>query len=118
MGHVTTQVTISNPLKPEFKRTVEALVDTGATFTVVPKSLATELQLPVTGHRQVRTATGDIVLDRARALVQIDGASEVNPVLISETLDRVLVGVITLETLSLAVDPTTGELTEAEALLF
>ncbi len=118
MGHVTAQVVISNPSQAELKSAVEALVDTGATFTVVPRALAQELQLPITGKRRVRTAAGDLVLDRARAVIQINGQSEVNPVLVSDSLDRVLIGVITLETLSLAVDPTTGELKDAEALLF
>ncbi len=118
LGHVTTEITIGNPGETERKSTVEGFVDAGATFTVIPRQLARELQLPVIGQRRVRTATGEVLLDRARAFVQIDGQSEINPVLISDTLDRVLIGVITLETLSLTVDPTTGELNEAESLLF
>jgi predicted aspartyl protease len=43
--------------------------------------------------------------------------SAVTPVLVTDTLDLVLVGVITLEALSLVVDPTTGELRESEAYL-
>ncbi len=66
----------------------------------------------------MRTATGDVLLDRGRAVVQINGQSEINPVLISDSLDKVLIGVITLETLSLTVDPTKGELKEADALLY
>ena len=118
MGHVTTAVTISNPTDTELQSTVEALVDTGATFTVVPRALAVTLRLPITGKRRVRTATGDVELDRGRAIVQINGQSEINPVLISDSLDRVLIGVITLESLSLTVDPTKGELKEADALLY
>ena len=118
MGHVTARVTISNPADAELASTVEAPVDTGATFTVVPRALAQELGLPLTGQRRVRTATEEVVLDRARAFVQINGQGEINPVLISDSVDRVLIGVITLETLSLTVDPTTGELSEAETLLF
>jgi predicted aspartyl protease len=96
---------------------VDALIDTGATFTVVPRDLATQLQLPVTGRSEVETATSDIIMERARALVQIDGRSEINPVYISETLEQVLVGVIALETLSLTVDPTRGQLKEANSLM-
>jgi aspartyl protease family protein len=118
LGHVTTAITISNPDETGRESTVEGLVDTGATFTVIPRRLASDLRLPVIGQRRVRTAAGEVMLDRARAIVQIDGQSEINPVLISDTLDRVLIGVITLETLSLTVDPTTGELNEAESLMF
>ena len=118
MGHVMVQVTISNPVDAGLNAEVEALVDTGATFTVVPKSLANRLNLPISGHREVRTATGPITLDMARAFVQIDGDGEINRVLISDVVERVLIGVITLETLSLTVDPTSGELKEAEAFLY
>lgn len=118
MGHVTTQATIANPSDPGLSATVEALVDTGATFTVVPRELAESLRLPITGSGRVRTASGEMRLQRARALIQIDGRSEINPVLISDTLDRVLIGVVTLETLSLTVDPTTGELNEVDLLLY
>jgi predicted aspartyl protease len=41
----------------------------------------------------------------------------VTPVLISRTLDKVLIGVITLEALGLSVDPTKGTLRESETLL-
>ncbi len=118
MGHVIVQVTVANPADPSLTSTVEGPVDTGATLTVVPRALAESLRLPITGKRRVRTATGDVLLDRGRAVVQINGQGEINPVLISDTLDRVLIGVITLETLSLTVDPTTGELSEAETLLY
>ncbi len=118
MGHVTAEVTISNPADASLQSTVEGLVDTGATLTVVPRALAKDLRLPMTGRRKVRTASGDLELDRGYALVQIDGKTEINPILISDSVDRVLIGVITLETLALTVDPTTGELKEAELLLY
>ena len=117
MGHVNVQLTISNPSDPALVSTVEALVDTGATLTVVPRSLADQLHLRVTGQRTVRTATGNIEMDRSAAILQIDGKSELNPIVIIDTLDRALVGVVTLEILELAVDPTTGRLTEGETLL-
>ena len=117
MGHVNIQLTIANPNSPALVSTVEALVDTGATLTVIPRSLADQLDLPVTGKRTVRTATGNIEMDRSAAILQIDGKSELNPIVIIDTLDRALVGVVTLEILELAVDPTTGLLTEGETLL-
>ena len=41
----------------------------------------------------------------------------VTPILVSDTLDKILVGVITLEALGLTVDPTTGQLKEVETYL-
>jgi aspartyl protease family protein len=118
VGHVTVRVTIANPTNEELKSEVEALVDTGASFTVVPRALANDLKLPITGRGRVRTAAGDLTIDRGRAFVQIDGQSEINPVYISDTADKVLIGVVTLETLALTVNPKTGELKEAELLWY
>ena len=118
MGHVTTHVTIANPGDSTVKSEVDALVDTGATFTVVPRSLANSLNLPIIGQSGVRTTTGSLTLERASANIRINGKSDTHSVLVSDTLNDVLVGVITLEALSLTVDPTSGQLNEAEALLF
>jgi len=118
MGHVVVTITISNPTDASLKSEVEALVDTGATVTVVPRSLADVLKLPVTGRGRVQTATGEIVLDRGGAFIQINGDGALNPVVISDTIDKVLIGVVTLETLALTVNPKTGELKEAELLWY
>src|SRR5437667_12273715 len=117
MGHVNVRATIANPGDSSRAEEVDAMVDTGASFTVVPRSIANDLGLPITGRRRVRTAAGQISIDRGRALVQIDGESEINPVYISDTLEKVLIGVIGLESLSLTVDATTGRLKEAESHL-
>jgi predicted aspartyl protease len=50
--------------------------------------------------------------------VQINGQAEINPVFISDSVDKILIGVVTLETLALKVDPTTGELNEAELFFY
>jgi aspartyl protease family protein len=118
MGHVVVDLTISNASRSELAETVKALIDTGATSTVIPKHLAESLQLPVIGKRRVRTATGEIELDASYALVQIDGKNDVSSILISDTIDRVLIGVVTLENLALTVNPKTGELNEAELLWY
>jgi clan AA aspartic protease len=118
MGHVYTQVTVSNPSDPDLTLSAEAMVDTGATYTVVPRSVADRLRLPITGKGRVRTATGEVEIDRGRALLQINGLAEINPVFISDSVDKILIGVVTLETLALTVDPTTGELNEAELFFY
>ena len=45
------------------------------------------------------------------------GEKTVTPVLISDKIDRVLIGVLTLEALALRVDPKTGKLEKTELLL-
>jgi aspartyl protease family protein len=117
MGHVNVRARITHPTDNTLSEEVDAMVDTGATFTSIPRSLANALRLPVTGKTRLRTGTGEIIEDHGRAFVQIDGQSEINRVVISDTLDKVLIGVITLETFSLTVDPSSGQLKESEAYL-
>ncbi len=100
---------------------VKALVDTGATLTVIPRSLANELGLVITGKSRVETggAGGVIKVDRSRAWVEVEGrGGEVVPVLVSDVIDKVLIGVTTLEVLELEVDPVTGRLRERTLLLY
>jgi predicted aspartyl protease len=122
VGHVHVRVKFANPRDVErgkVGRSIEetALVDTGATFTTMPRALSEKLELPIVGKTKVRTATGIENLDQSYTYAEIDGKFAVTPVLISEKLDRTLVGVFTLEALGLTVDPTTGQLKEAEILL-
>jgi len=97
---------------------VEALVDTGATLTVIPRRLAEELGLRVTGRTEVETAAGRIVLERTRVRLELEGREEIVPALISDVIDKVLIGVTALEVLGLQVDPLTGRLKEWTVLLY
>jgi len=117
MGHVRVRLRISDIGR---RRTldVEGVVDTGATLTVIPRRLAEELGLEVTGRSLIETGAGRLELDRGRVWVEIMGRSEIVPVLISDTIDKVLVGVATLEVLGLQVDPMTGRLREWTLLLY
>ncbi|MCP8315389.1 MAG: hypothetical protein H3Z51_00805 [archaeon] len=117
MGHVNIKLKLANPIEPEKGIEESAIVDTGATFTTLPLSIANNLNLKVIGKIKVNTATKTELLDQSYAYIEINNKRTVTPVLISETLDRILIGVITLESLGLAVDPTTGQLKEAEILL-
>ena len=96
---------------------VRALVDTGATFTVVPWRIDEELGLMVIGKRSAKTAKGYAELDESFALIEVEGKRAVTPVLVSRDVEDVLIGVVTLEALGLEVDPVTGKLKEAEILL-
>jgi len=97
---------------------VEALVETGATLTVVPRRLAEQLGLRVTGRTEVEASAGRIALDRTRIRIELEGREDVVPALISDVTDRALIGLTTLEILGLQVDPLTGKLREWTALLY
>jgi clan AA aspartic protease len=96
---------------------VKALVDTGATYTVIPRKIFEELKLPLRGKRKVRTAKSLTELDVCEGVVEIMGRSTPTLILVSDDLDFALIGVTTLELLGLEVDPVTGELKESIALL-
>jgi len=118
LGHIEVDVGVGS-LSGERLVRVRALVDTGATFTVIPEGIAKELGLSATGERvRVLTAKGYDELDLAHAVLEIDGKRRIMPVLISKHIDRVLVGVLTLEAMQLRVNPITGKLEECTALLY
>ena len=92
----------------------KALVDTGATLTVVPRRLAEELQLPIIGKRRVMTAKGTTELDECVGVVEVMGRKA--HMLASNDLGIVLVDATTLE-LGFEVDPAAGRLKEAATYL-
>jgi clan AA aspartic protease len=96
---------------------VKALVDTGATLSVVPRRIAVELQLPVIGRRRVATAKGVAELDECIGVVEVMGRKAYSHILVSDDIDVVLIGAVTLETLGLEVDPVTGRLKESKTYL-
>lgn len=116
MGHIVVEAKLTNPITNE-SVTITALVDTGATFTVIPTPLAEKLKLPHVVRRRVVTAGGVEELPESYVMVEVVDEKTVTPVLISDKLDRVLLGVLTLEALALKVDPRTGRLEKAELLL-
>ena len=116
MGCVWVEARLVNPISGAELKTL-ALVDTETTYTVVPWSVYEKLNLIIVGKKIVETAKGSTELDESFLVIEIKGKRGVTPVLISRDLKDVLVGVLTLEALGLAVDPTTGELKESRILL-
>jgi len=116
MGHVHVVAKLTSPVTNE-SEVVESLVDTGATFTTIPISLSDKLKLPHITKRKVRTASGEEELNESYLIIEILGEKTTTPVLISERLDRILIGALTLEALAFKVDPKTGKLEKTELLL-
>jgi clan AA aspartic protease len=117
VGHVWVRVRVGDESGSKSAE-VEALVDTGATLTVIPRRLAEELGLRVTGRTEVETAAGKIMLERTRVRLELEGREEIVPALISDVIDKVSIGVTALEVLGLQVDPLTGRLKGWTALLY
>ena len=84
---------------------VELLVDCGATFVVVPQSLAEKLELRATRTCPIQTAGGrDETWPLAEVRLAIEG-DEVNTRCLISPAGPALLGAVALESLLLAVDP-------------
>ena len=116
VGHMWVEAVVRNPFTGR-GAPVRALVDTGATDTVIPRKIARELELPVTGKSVVLTARGSVELDECIGVLEVMGKRRAVPMLVSDEMDFPLLGVTTLELLRLEVDPTTGKLKESVAFL-
>ena len=82
------------------------MVDTGATYSLVPRAVLEELGVQPTGKAYAELADGRIIeYDRGAALVSINGDTAVTPVLFGQEGEEPLIGVVTLEELALAADP-------------
>jgi clan AA aspartic protease len=117
VGHVEAKVALSNP-EAGTRADEIGLVDTGATLTVLPRKLADSLRLPIRTRSKAMTAGGPISIDLSDVCVVIEGKTATVRVAISDVVDRLLIGVTTLETLGLIVDPLTSQLKESYYLLY
>ncbi|ADM27671.1 conserved hypothetical protein [Ignisphaera aggregans DSM 17230] len=117
LGHVYVKVGICTVDKSRCIE-VEGLVDTGATLTTIPRSLADELGIKVVRRDTVETGAGFIEVERGVAIVSIAGRETVTEIWLSDIIGRVLIGVTTLEMLGLRIDPRTGRLEPSPLLLY
>jgi len=110
MGIVKVNVKFMNPFT-KVGINVESMVDTGATYTVIPLKLQEELKLPLSGRRlKVKTAKGEDELEEAMAIAEFAEEKGFTTVLISKHIDVPLIGALTLEGFGYKVDPITGKL--------
>ena len=116
MGTFSVQLTVGNPSFAT-RETVDALVDTGATFSVMPSSLLRRLGIEPTRTRRLRLANGQVEERQAgMAFFEVDGIDgEAMVVFGPENL--YLLGATTLEVLLLVVDPINKQLIPEVGLL-
>ena len=85
---------------------IDAEVDTGASYTIVPAGVLRALGVsPVDRFRLVLADGRRVAYDMGRAFATIDGRTELTLVLFGEDNVSPLLGAYTLEGLRLAVDP-------------
>ncbi len=97
--------------------TVEALVDTGSTYTWVPRGILEGLDVFPQFQREFETADGRVVQrDLAVTMVRWDGETMPTLVVFGGNGDAVLLGAYTMEGFSLAPDPVNRRLVRVRGL--
>lgn len=117
MGTFRVTVSVGDP-QGERYTSVEAQVDTGATYTTLPASILRRLGVVPHDRAEFELADGNVVeRDIGRTWVQIDGRSDVVPVVFAEEGSPALLGAVTLEIFRLAVDPVRQRLVPVRGML-
>lgn len=97
--------------------TVDALVDTGSTYTWIPRQLLERLDVRLQFQREFETADGRVVQrDMVSTMVRWDGETMPKLVVFAGDGDAVLLGAYTLEGFALAPDPENRRLVRVRGL--
>ena len=104
MGTFNVEFEISDFAGNRFER-VEALVDSGSTYTVIPSALLSDLGVKPHRTRTFELADGSLI-ERGfgRVWVRLAGDEEVSPVIFGDDNDAPLLGAVTLEIFGLGID--------------
>ncbi len=117
MGTFSVTLEIGTPSAGEFTQ-MDALVDTGAAYTVLPSEALVRL-----GIQAIETVSFELADDRivahqvGEARVRLDGRERTTLVVFGPEGSAPLLGATTLQLFNLAVDPTRERLVPVPALL-
>ena len=118
MGTVKVTMAVGDPQGRRFED-LEVTVDTGSTYTAVPREMLQRLGVTVERSLPSKTADGRIVpVDVAEAVIRLEGIRFHTPVIFAEKNEPSLLGMVTLEQAALAVDPLEGRLIPTNLLRF
>ena len=105
MGTISVSVEIGDPRGERWER-IEALVDTRASYTVVPAELLTRLGVEPSERRRFRTADDRALeMPMGSTMCRLDGRQMTTPVVFGVGGTHALLGAVTLEEFGLAPDP-------------
>lgn len=110
MGTVKTTIEVGGQQGLTFEA-LEVTVDTGSTYTAVPRAMLQRLGVLVERSLPSETADCRIVpVDVGEATIRLEGLQFHTPVIFAEENEPSLLGVVSLEQAALAVDPLWGRL--------
>lgn len=114
MGMTKIQLKVKSPRDPRRTFVDEFLVDSGATYTVVPASELKRMGIKPVREERFVLADGKVIHRKVgNALYEYSGVESAAPVLFGEKGDSLLLGMFTLEALGLSLDPLKRELYKA-----
>ena len=100
------------------ERNIDTLVDSGASYTVLPEPVWRDLDLKPRRSIRVQLADGTILRrPLSECLMEVEGESATSPVVLGDPGDLPLLGAISLETLGLVLNPFTRTLHPMRILL-
>ena len=110
MGTVMATIEVGDPQGRNFQE-VELEVDTGSTFTALPREMLEALGVSVNRTMPARLADGTAQsVDIGETTIRLAGDQFTTRVIFAEEGEPSLLGVVTLEQALLAVDPVNNEL--------
>ncbi len=117
MGTFSVPVEIGNAEVLHYEA-LDSLVDTGASYLVVPRSILSALGVTVAERRHFATADGrEVEMDVGVASLRLEGRAFPVLAVFGDDGAGALLGAVALETFALAVDPVRRRLVPATGLL-
>jgi len=118
MGMTNVIIDVANVAEPEKAEAIDFLVDSGATYSVVPADVLDRLGIKPLTEQVFRLADGRRISRRkGGAVFRFKDRVGVADVIFGEPGDSNLLGAFTLEALGLSLDPLKRELNELPMLL-
>lgn len=116
MGTFSVTIELGDP-QGRVWESIEALVDTGSTYTWVPRPVLERLGVRVEFQQEFETADGRVVeRDMASTMVRWDSSTRPTLVVFGADGDAILLGAYALEGFSLAADPVNRRLVRVRGL--
>lgn len=111
MGLTHVDTIIANPRNPKRTKKLSLLVDSGAVYSVVPKTVLDKLGVKPHSTKTFTLADGSEIKRRVGDLLfKLNGYQGASPVIFGEKGDSSLLGTISLEAVGLLLDPIRREL--------
>ena len=118
LGTITVTIQVGDQQGDRFEE-LDIIVDTGSTYTAVPRATLERLGVPIQRSLPSETADGRIVpVDVGETTVRLEGLQFHTPVIFAEENEPTLLGMVTLGEAALAIDPVAGRLMPTHLLRY